>query len=385
MLGLPKELAFPIPEYHERVRRGREMMHKRGLDLLLVHHPPNLFYLSGYQCVSMYIGECLVLTREGDLLLLVPGTELGSAMLHSWVEQRFSFARDEHPMEVLARVLHHEGLAGGRIGIEETSAAVSAEKYGTLRRALRGSELVDGSGTIEAVKRVKSPSEVDYLRRAAAISKVGMEAAIGAVAERATDNDVAAAAYRAMIAAGSEYMCWAPVVTTGRRSSVMHSTHKRISLERGDAVDIELGGCYQRYSGPIMRTASVGEPTDGVKRLADICLRVLESLLATMRPGITADEVARVGWARLELAAPDEFFHGNFAYAVGAGFPPTWADGTGVIRSGSQTRLEPGMVFHLPIAIRALGRFGVMFSETVLITETGCEPLTDVARRLFAC
>ena len=40
------------------------------------------------------------------------------------------------------------------------------------------------------------------------------------------------------------------------------------------------------------------------------------------------------------------------------------------------------MVFHQPIALRILGKLGVAFSETVLITETGSEALTRVERQL---
>ena len=44
--------------------------------------------------------------------------------------------------------------------------------------------------------------------------------------------------------------------------------------------------------------------------------------------------------------------------------------------------LQPGMTFHLPIAMRVPGRYGVSLSESVLVNETGCEPLADHPRRL---
>jgi Xaa-Pro dipeptidase len=47
--------------------------------------------------------------------------------------------------------------------------------------------------------------------------------------------------------------------------------------------------------------------------------------------------------------------------------------------------LQAGTVFHQPIALRLGGRLGVTFSETVLITKTGCEPLTTTERTLTVC
>ena len=41
------------------------------------------------------------------------------------------------------------------------------------------------------------------------------------------------------------------------------------------------------------------------------------------------------------------------------------------------------MAFHQPIALRVLGAIGVAFSETILITETGCEALTRTERQLL--
>src|SRR5262249_47151841 len=90
----------------------------------------------------------------------------------------------------------------------------------------------EGIRNTMTVKTVKSPCELQYVRQAASWSTLGMHAAIDAVTEGATDNDVAAAAYHAVIRAGSEYMCYAPIVTSGRRSGVPHSTHQRVPLER---------------------------------------------------------------------------------------------------------------------------------------------------------
>ena len=45
--------------------------------------------------------------------------------------------------------------------------------------------------------------------------------------------------------------------------------------------------------------------------------------------------------------------------------------------------LQPGMVFHLPVALRLYGECCVGFSETVLVTEKGSESLTKFPRELF--
>ena len=144
----------------------------------------------------------------------------------------------------------------------------------------------------------------------------------------------------------------------------------------------KFGACYQRYTAPLMRTASIGDPSPATARLSNACLSALANVLDAMRPGVTAHEVAQAGWAGLDQAGPDLVFHGCFAYGVGAGFPPTWGDGTTRILLDNHTPLETGMVFHHPIALRQLGECGAMFSETTVITESGCEVLGNTPREL---
>lgn len=378
--GLASELAFSVEEYRGRIDGVRRAMREADIDVLLVSHPPNVYYLSGYQSFAMYNGECVIVPPEGPPTLVVHPPELGTALLHTWLDEAHGYPGDCGREEYVAKVLAEQGLAGLRIGVE---TSMNADSMDRLREAVPGAALVDGSGIVSTVKVVKSPQEIEYLRQAARITSAGIAAAIEAAREGARDNDVAAAGNRAMFEGGTEYMCLSPIVTSGRRSGILHSTHKRAQLAKGDNLCMEFGACVERYTAPMMRTVSIGEPSPGGARLIDACLTALDNVLSTLRPGITADEVARAGWEGMDLAGPGLVFHGVFAYAVGAGFPPTWGDGTAGISLGNETRLRPGMVFHHPVALRRLGEYGAMFSETTLITEDGCEVLTSVERRLF--
>ena len=47
-----------------------------------------------------------------------------------------------------------------------------------------------------------------------------------------------------------------------------------------------------------------------------------------------------------------------------------------------KVRLQVGMVFHCSTSLREVGQYGTTFSETIVITNDGCEVLTDVPREL---
>src|SRR5438445_387278 len=77
-----------------------------------------------------------------------------------------------------------------------------------------------------------------------------------------------------------------PIVTSGRRSGIPHTTFRRVRLEAGDPVFIEVCGTYQRYSAPMLRTASIGEPAPEIRRAFDTCRASVEALIAEIRPGV---------------------------------------------------------------------------------------------------
>jgi Xaa-Pro dipeptidase len=116
--------------------------------------------------------------------------------------------------------------------------------------------------------------------------------------------------------------------------------------------------------------------------MAEGCLTALNDVIAAAKPGITGDELAQAGSRGVEMAGPDVYYHGVFACSVGLGFPPTWEDHPTFLTAGSTTVLEPGMVYHLPIAFRLAGKGCVGFSETLVVTDDGCEVLTQGERAL---
>jgi Xaa-Pro dipeptidase len=196
--------------------------------------------------------------------------ELPSALASSWVEDGAAYHTGGDKFQVTRRVLAQHGLLGGTIGIERDSPYLSALEQDRLATALDGCALADGSGIVKQLLRVKSPQEIAYIRAAGGTT-----------------------------AAGSEYPCGAPIVTTGPRSGIPHTTHRRIRIEPGDPVWIELAGCYQRYNAPLMRTVFVGQPPAGARQLADASLASLDAVLATVRPGLTFHEVAVAGGGEL--------------------------------------------------------------------------------------
>lgn len=282
----------------------------------------------------------------------------------------------------LVDILGNLGAGSARIGIEARRPGLNPFTAGRLRASIPQASFVDATDLVLKVRAVKSPGEIAYLRAAARLSSLGMEAAIQVIHPGATENDVAAAAMHAIVKGGGEYFCIDPIVRAGKRSDVTHGTAKRGPIQPGDAVLMEFGGVFQRYCAPLLRTAVIGKPSPELRHLCDTSLSAMDLLYRHLRPGRNIDEVARAAAKALADLDPSVQMRGYFGYAVGIGFPPSWGERSVEIAEGHAEILQPGMAFHTHRSMRVPGTMGVGFSETVVITESGFIALTNHPWRL---
>ena len=377
-----RALSFPVEEYRARVRRVQREMASLELDALLCHTAANVCYLTGFEAVLWFKYTLAVVPREGEPILLAQDFEMPNACATVWCSDRVTYPCHGDPIAATRDLLRQRGLARQRLGIELNRWSLSVPTWRKLRAALPSARWVDATAVVDRVKAIKSPSEIAVLRRSAALTSRGMIAACRAVHSRRSDQDVAAAAYDALIRGGSEYMALDPIVTVGHRSSIPHSTHRRVGIGRGAPVLIEVGACVHRYSTACMRAAMTRPVSAEMRRLYEACRESVDTVVEQMRPGANGDAIARRADRVMAPWVRDYVWHGIYGYSLGLGFPPDWNDCPAVIQRGVDLVLRAGMVFHVNTSLRHVGVGGVAFSETVLVTPTGAETLTRVSRTL---
>lgn len=369
------ELPFQADEFAARLARTRILMKEAGRDALLLTDPADIFYLTGYHTFEVSVHTALVVTTE-RVVLQVPSIETGPAVVTATVDEIIGY-RWESLDEVIAPLA--EVLAPYRaIGLDAFSAGLRFGVIQALQTRLgSGRFYSDGGALLDGQRLVKREVELACLRESARITAAGLAAAEAIIAPGMTDNDIAAEGAKMLLAEGSEFMSLQPIVTSGRRISVIHVNHKRTPIAAGVPVFLEFGSAYQRYTAPMMRTAVAGRASADMQAVRDICRGMFESLTSAMHPGNTFDDAARAAEAVLAPHAERLFFSGVFGYAVGAQFPPSWVEGTGYIARGQERTFEENMVFHLPLCLRLPGQWGIGISDTVQVTRQGGVPLTD--------
>ncbi|MEO6906417.1 MAG: Xaa-Pro peptidase family protein [Abditibacteriaceae bacterium] len=376
-----RQLSFSLAEYSRRLTRVQAAMAQQNMEALLVHHRAGLCYLTGMENCYMSAPYAALVPVRGEPVLVASQFEMFNANASSWCEDRETFRVGDDPLQMLARVLTERGFEQARIGVQMSNLTVS--QYEQMQQLLPRALWQDASTLLPEIMLVKSAEEIVHLREAGRLSTLGMMAALEEIAIGVTDNEVAAAAYAAMVKNGGEFMCIEPIVTVGPRSGIPHTTFRRTPIEKGDAVFIEVGGCIHRYSAPLMRTACI-EPSDEIRHTAAACRDSLSVLIENIKPGTQASHAAREAKAAWKEVSERLIWHGIYGYSVGLGFPPDWNDAPVVITESSEWVFEPGMCFHATTSLRNALQFGLALSETILITESGNEILTGTPRELRA-
>ncbi len=276
------------------------------------------------------------------------------------------------------------GLASARIGYERHCYFLRATEQDVLFATLPEASFIDASGLVEELRLIKSQTEIDLMRAAARTTEAGMQAGIDAIGAGVNENEVAADIQAAMTRAGSHYPAIHPFVASGWRGAVGHATWEDRVIEPGDAVFLEIGGCRHRYHAAMMRTVICRRSRAAGARGRACGSGCHASVPGDDPAGLPAEAVDRTARQVIAGAGPGIDQGSRTGYSIGIGFAPDWGEGHILsLLEGEVRPLEPNMTFHLIPWVQVPDLAGVGLTETVRVTESGCETLTSFERRLF--
>lgn len=374
---------FTAAEYADRLNRIRAAMAKAGLDTLVITDPSNMAWATGYDGWSFYVHQAVVIGPDGPPLWWGRAMDAAGARrtvcmpedcIHFY-EDSYVQNPDKHPMEVLAGLLVGKGWQGGRIGVEMDNYYYSAKAHAVLAGRLEGT-LVDAGGLVNWQRAVKSPAELERIRRAARIVEA-MHQRIAEVAEPGLAKNVLVAEIlrTGTLGAGGywgDYPAIVPMAPSGMDATAPHLTWDDRPMLAGEPHFFEIAGVYRRYHCPLSRTLFFGEPPAKYRRAEAAVQEATAAALAQARPGNHCEDIANAFNARLNALGFEK--DSRCGYPIGLSYPPDWGERTMSLRRGDRTVLVPGMVFHFMPALW-LDDGGLEITESIVITDQGAEKL----------
>lgn len=368
-------LPFQPEEYLARRDALRKLMAERGIDACVLNSTENMYYLTGFGSLA-HGATSLIVRADGKAVWVMRLTELSNIRALKgkiWADDGVGVPDGEDYATVLARTL--ADFVPGK--------AIIAAEYGTVQMAVAGflrakdDAVLNASGLVEHLRRIKSPAEINLLRQAGHIAAQSCADGFAALKEGMTDTELAMVVSDSMMANGSHRPAKMPNVCAGPRTARAHVTWCGAPISRGELVNIEPAASVFDYHTPIFRFYSIGQPAERVLRLFDVCKEALDEGFARVRPGMTAHEAARIFEGVIERRGFAEWMVTRPAYSIGGSFAPGWGeDNVMALRRDHDAILEEGMCFHVTPCLYEDGVGCVGASMPSVLTANGFESLS---------
>jgi Xaa-Pro aminopeptidase len=246
-----------------------------------------------------------------------------------------------------------------------------------LRERYPQAVLADITPLLDEMRAIKSPAEIEILRRNGRASAEGVRRAMLATPPGAYEYDGEAAALHAVLAGGGLGAAYAPIVGSGPNTCILHYADNGRKIEPGDLVLMDFGGQMDHLAMDISRTwPASGKFSAEQRAVYERVLAVIEACIEAYRPGATVEDVRRHVAEVMKQKGLEQGpeLRGGFGHGVGLATHDVPLGE--VLREGMVFAIEPGLYL-------ADKNIGIRIEDTVLITKDGCEVLTkDVPKKI---
>ncbi len=377
---------FEISEFEKRHSRVRLEMEKSGIDLLLVFAPANINYLigtpsKGYQEFQVLFfplkpGKLTIITRLPDSIHLKAESIADEVI--GWGGRE-----PEDPIDVVKRIMKEKNFNGLKTGIEVPYYYLHPYDYKKIIDLIGDSLVKDSTDLIGTIRLVKSPAELEYVKKAAHILDKSMETCINSIEAGKTERQVSADIHHTLLLSGSDIPSSPMNFLTGPRSAFAHAEPSDRVIKKGDFMHIQFGAHWKRYCCTIGRQISLGKPTQRMLDIYQVARDAVEACIEAMKPDVPATVPHEAAKNIISKAGMDNYRLHMTGYAVGAAFPPSWVEPL-VLESNCPYTLQEGMIIAVEPPLFGLeDGLGVRIIENVLITNNGTLALCKTSRDLI--
>lgn len=366
--------GFPVTEFETRTARAQALMAPARLDALLLTTEPEVRYFTGFLTQfwqSPTRPWFVVVPAAGKPVAVVPA--IGAhAMASTWLDDVRAWPSPrpaDEGVSVLAETLHEVVGPRPRIGVPqgpETHLRMPLSDYRRLLDLLPGSEAVDATGVVRALRMVKSPAEIEKIAHVCALVSAAFEALPDMLRAGMSEIEIFRAFKVACLERGVDDVAYlvGGAGPGGYESIISPPSARRVGP--GDVLVMDTGATFDGYYCDFDRNYAVGHAGDAVRRAYEVVYEATEAGFAAARPGARCADV----FFAMQRVLDDGGALGNEVGRMGHGLGMQLTEWPSNM-PGDHTELRPGMVLTLePGMTFAPGRM-MVHEENVAIGEDG--------------
>ena len=363
-------MSHQAPSVADRLARAQALLGEQGLDAVIVSHPANRSYLSGFHTDDHGPDESsgvLLIDRDGAVFVT---SVVNLAMAEALVapEVRAEDWGRPWPAAVGTRL---RGASYRNVGIEEDALTVAS---------LRGMETgAEGAVTfahvgnhVDALRTAKDANELALMREAMRITDEAMAAVTAQLQPGMTELQIAAKLDQTMRDLGAEGPGFGTIVASGPFAARPHHEPSDRQIREGEPIIIDMGARLRGYNADLTRTVWVGDPTPQLRSIYTIVLEANRAAIAGIRAGMTGGEADALARSVIEAAGYGEQFNHSLGHGLGIKVHESPS-----LRKGNTDPLIVGQVVTIEPGIYLPEWGGVRIEDVVVIEPDGATVLTN--------
>jgi Xaa-Pro aminopeptidase len=357
-----------------------------------------MYYATGFLAPDRFIYVC----DDGRELVAVSQMEYERAKKESRVKNVHSF--EEYDYTERLKTTKDADMATadmlvdilGRLKIKSVRVPKDFPLLLADRLRARGIEIIPVSRLFEEARSLKTPEEIEKVKRAQAVNEKGMARAIDIIKRSTVKDGVLQYEGKPLTSEFLQreieleffrngYDAESSITASGPGSADPHFTGEG-SIRAGEPIVIDIFpyGKKERYFADMTRTVSKGKPSPEIQKMYDLVLEAQKLAIGAIKAGVTGKSVndlvcdlfEKNGYGTTRTKSTDGFIHST-GHGVGIEiheYPSIGENGLEPLKAGQIVTVEPGLYKH--------GLGGVRIEDMVVVTDTGNINLTKFPKKL---
>ena len=224
---------------------------------------------------------------------------------------------------------------------------------------------------------------MEYVRKAAELADRAYDEAHQLAEAGADEGDILASMQGVIFSGGGDYPGNEFIIGSGEDALLCRYKSGRRKLDPRDQLTVEWAAAYRHYHAAMMRTIPIGQATERHKKMHAVTVDAMDACQEALRPGRPIGEVFDAYAQVCDAAGMREHRLNATGYSLGTTFAPNWMDWP-MFYHGNPVIAEKNMVFFLHmILMDSDTNHAMCFGHTVVVTESGCEVLSDRSLELI--
>lgn len=352
--------------YNERRENLRRLLAREGLGALVVSHPANRFYLSGFELHDCQCNEssgCLIIDKHGQDWLCTDSRYAENAA-SLWERERVFVYSGPSAEEIRALI---KDKFSGPIGFE---SRILSHHY--VRQLEPGLTLQEADGLVEELRVIKDATEIALMEQSVRLNHDMLAWLPCILTAGGTEADIAWGIEKYYRENGASENSFTPIVAKDANAALPHYLpDPPAEITENSLILVDQGARLSQYCSDQTRTYWVGDKPS--ERFLEVLENVREAqrvAIAAIRPGLTGRDIHQMAVDSFAAKGVEQFFTHSLGHGVGL---ETHEEPR--LSPRSNTELKPGMIVTVEPGLYYPGWGGVRWEHMVLVTDDGCRVL----------